>query len=291
MVVVVRLEEVPKDLICAICMSVPLKPKKLRQCGHVFCDECIQESLAHQRQCPVLDRRSCNPATDVKALREGSLGYRIWSTIEIKCDHHEAGCSWRGSISDYFAHRNLCRQGPFGGDRRSRSDQRLIDNLETEKILLSERVEDVVFENGRLRAELERISTELLQRQREVEELKSTNQQMKVKEGEIFNAMMTILQLPKENSKGGYDYSRHSVVKLTKLICQHLENKPDNIKANKIYECVTKIYGDLDKNHFDEPAFLYMDVRMLFGVCLASTWFSDNQRRQLSRLAGDKGWL
>ena len=52
----------------------------------------------------------------------------------VKCDNHEAGCSWTGSITDHDNHSQLCRQQQNNRAahhrERSDSDQELIDSLE-----------------------------------------------------------------------------------------------------------------------------------------------------------------
>ena len=98
------------------------------------------------------------------------------------------------------------------------------------------------------------------------------------------------IELPVKNGKGGYAYNRFSVVPLTRLICQNLEDMPECINPNKIYECVKKIGIDLRKDHADNPEHFYIDVRMLIGVCLASTWFTEKQLGRIREIAAENGW-
>lgn len=37
---------------CCICMDTPTKPKKLPKCGHIFCEECIEQSFKYKPACP-----------------------------------------------------------------------------------------------------------------------------------------------------------------------------------------------------------------------------------------------
>mmetsp|Transcript_22337 Transcript_22337/g.45595 ORF Transcript_22337/g.45595 Transcript_22337/m.45595 type:complete len:125 (+) Transcript_22337:601-975(+) len=112
--------------------------------------------------------------------------------------------------------------------------------------------------------------------------------------GELQSLKDTVrdrIQEPLSNGRGGYAYDRNSVVQLTKLVCQDLENKPASINSNKIFECVRNIFVDLKKKYSDNPPHLYTDVRMLFGVCLAScTWFTDNQLSRLQEMAAENNW-
>jgi len=107
-VVPIQPEDVPKDLICAICLEIPLTPI-VTNCSHVFCQDCIKQSQNHHKgaanSCPVC---RCEYKT-ITRLEEGSpLAHRIWSNIPVKCQHHAEGCCWTGSISDYKYHKKVC---------------------------------------------------------------------------------------------------------------------------------------------------------------------------------------
>ena len=41
----------PQEENCTICLKTMTKPKKL-DCGHVFCEQCIEDSFKYQRKCP-----------------------------------------------------------------------------------------------------------------------------------------------------------------------------------------------------------------------------------------------
>eukprot|EP00536_Pseudo-nitzschia_multiseries_P014871 jgi/Psemu1/291697/fgenesh1_pg.779_\ len=292
-VIPLRPEEVPKDLVCAVCLSVPLEPSILRKCSHVFCTSCIFDSLSYNDTgCPVCRRAST--ASDIQRLSDFSpFAHRIWSNISVKCDGHEVGCSWTGSISDYERHKMSCRttKNQSGLRRRSDSDQELLDFLEIE----NERMNEV---NGNLRQKLERMrvaNAELKEKLHMAEEanvnLRENWTTMAGEFAQLKNMVKTCVEDPIPNEKGGYSYDRNSVVRLTKLICQNLENKPAKVRSHKIFECIRNIFMDLRKNYADNPNHLYMDVRMLFGVCLASaTWFTDKQMSRLREMAAENGW-
>jgi hypothetical protein len=57
------------------------------------------------------------------------------------------------------------------------------------------------------------------------------------------------------------------------------------------YLNVFDIYVNLKQGHADNPDHLYIDVRMLFGVCLASNWFTDNQLQNLTKLSIEQSWI
>ncbi|KAK1733192.1 ATP-dependent Clp protease proteolytic subunit [Skeletonema marinoi] len=90
-------ENLPDDLVCSICLTVPADPL-VTPCDHVFCEPCIRQALNHNNLCPI-DRRPCcigelNPI-------EG-LSFRIWNGIQVKCGGHE-------SVDDEIAN-VLCAQ-------------------------------------------------------------------------------------------------------------------------------------------------------------------------------------
>lgn len=155
MVVLLRSEEVPKDIICTICLSVPSTPCTLRSCSHVFCENCIRESISHQNNCPIC-RRYCS-LSDVQSLEEATaLGYRIRNGIMVKCDDHESCCSWTGSISDYRSHKHSCPQQDKRGRRgRSDSDQDLISSLEQVNFDLESILGDMEVKYQQLKDELD----------------------------------------------------------------------------------------------------------------------------------------
>ena len=76
---------------------------------------------------------------------------------------------------------------------------------------------------------------------------------------------------------------RENVVELSQLISRHLEDKPSEIDSNKLYNCVRSCLTDLEKGYGDNPEHYYMDMRMLLATCLASTWFSPNQKRSIKQ--------
>ena len=107
MAIPLKPDDVPKELICAICLSIPLDPRILSGCSHVFCKDCIHNSLSHHRSCPTC-RSNCNWG-QVSLLKEDSgIAHRIWSNIPVKCEHHGNSCEWTGAISDYKSHEKSC---------------------------------------------------------------------------------------------------------------------------------------------------------------------------------------
>ena len=127
--------EVPDELICAICFSIPLKPKLL-PCEHVFCANCINRALETQPSCPTC-RNPCNQY-DVRDLSMSPFAFRIWNSVQVKCDQSESGCAWTGSISDLESHRHNCSAG-----NRMSINQEEMERLQQENTRLKEKIESL----------------------------------------------------------------------------------------------------------------------------------------------------
>lgn len=260
-------ENVPDDLICSICMTVPAEPL-ITPCDHLFCRTCIHQALSDRNICPI-DRRPCN----LNQLRQlEGLSSRIWGGIQVKCGGHDIGCAWRGSIADYSSHvQNSCsvlnRRSSAGNFSNSAREEEL-ESLREENTSLQTRLDEALRSN----AHQTRLITD-------------ANQQI-----ESLTTLVNILQ-QSLNSRpdvptlfhGTYNFRRENVVELSQLISRYLENKPSSIDGNKIYDCVRSCYNDLERGYSDNPEHYYLDMRMLLATCLASTWFSINQKASLKR--------
>ena len=190
----------------------------------------------------------------------------------VKCDHHTEGCNWTGTISEYNRH-----QGGHGTTRpyqRSEDDQELIDTLEAKSRDLRKTIKEM----------------EHMIRLKDIYVLSLEDDLARAVEKAHRLLKKPRKQTPLENDRGGYAYDRFTVVDLTQLICQDLENKPQKINGNKIFECVRTIYTHMKNDYADNPVHLHVDVRMLLSVCTASTWFSDNQQNSIGNMASEQGW-
>lgn len=88
-----------------------------------------------------------------------------------------------------------------------------------------------------------------------------------------------------------YHYNRDNVVKLAQLICVHLEDKPNEIDQNKIFNCVMSCYDAITHIWSSKPQHYQIDVRMLIGICLATAgWFTKNQMNRLHMWANEQEW-
>mmetsp|Transcript_10663 Transcript_10663/g.26926 ORF Transcript_10663/g.26926 Transcript_10663/m.26926 type:complete len:511 (-) Transcript_10663:418-1950(-) len=100
-------DDISTELQCPICMSIPLEPRIVKCCSHVFCKGCIHEHLSRHANCPMC-RRDCTSSQVLLLENESALLNRIWAGVVVKCEHHEKGCEWTGSISKYRAHEVSC---------------------------------------------------------------------------------------------------------------------------------------------------------------------------------------
>ena len=244
--IVLRPEEVPEDLICSICLTLPVEPI-LTPCEHIFCKDCIHQALHRRCQCPV-DRIPCHQ-TQIVPLR-GML-YRIWSGVVVKCGNHAEGCAWTGSIGDYPKHAKCCR----GHCRVNVPTTAIIEQWIEQAVAY--RLQHARIENMQLRRQLD-IQTQCVQQYQAQ-----------------FAATMNAPHLC-------YDYSRGSAVQMSQLISRFLENKPPTIDAARVFDRVRFCYSDARWKSAN-PVIYKLDVGMLLATCAASTWFTDSQSKDIEK--------
>eukprot|EP01060_Flectonema_neradi_P027824 TRINITY_DN37448_c0_g1_i1.p1 TRINITY_DN37448_c0_g1~~TRINITY_DN37448_c0_g1_i1.p1 ORF type:complete len:376 (+),score=37.17 TRINITY_DN37448_c0_g1_i1:60-1187(+) len=96
--------DIPDDLVCGICKDAASDPQVTEQCGHLFCQGCIETSLKHSSCCPLCRMEDVRMRVDHRAKRQvDALG--------VKCAH--PGCNWTGVHSDLSVHRNNCAHKVF----------------------------------------------------------------------------------------------------------------------------------------------------------------------------------
>lgn len=97
----------PEDLECQICRDVADAPVVTDVCGHLFCSDCINRSLAEKAVCP-MDRRPLAPSD----LRKDVRSQRRIHSLACKCHNHTTGCAWTGTIGDISHHLLSCEFNP-----------------------------------------------------------------------------------------------------------------------------------------------------------------------------------
>eukprot|EP00555_Chaetoceros_dichaeta_P009699 CAMPEP_0198271808 /NCGR_PEP_ID=MMETSP1447-20131203/50667_1 /TAXON_ID=420782 /ORGANISM="Chaetoceros dichaeta, Strain CCMP1751" /LENGTH=284 /DNA_ID=CAMNT_0043964617 /DNA_START=50 /DNA_END=904 /DNA_ORIENTATION=+ len=272
---VLQPEKVPQDLLCSICLSIPIEPA-ITPCEHIFCHPCLTRHLDNQWNCPV-DRMECRPET-IKRVTEGVI-FRIWSQIQVKCEHHDTGCAWTGGMGDYAKHIECCRN----------SHGRGLEQIETV-------LRDVERERDRLQSQLNHMRCEMFDMQEAIKDIAvSRADETEELNSQLDVARLRVAKLSKRPNlpplfHGEYDFNRHKAVELGQLISRYLECKPRQIDSCKIFCNVKHIYSDLQKGWEDNPKHYYMDVRCLLATAASSTWFTDNQMSNISTWISEQGW-
>lgn len=176
----------------------------------------------------------------------------------MKCPKHESGCGWTGSAIDAVGHMEVCTADKRNG--RSGSSCLECDSIREENRELSKKVTE--------------LETRLAQSEQTLRTLRRDVR----------------LQLPILFT-GHYCYDRDDIVELSQLISRYLENPPDNIDKNRIYNCVKNCYDDL-KRYNDNPKHYKNDMRMLLSTCRATAgWFSDKQMDNIEGWMKEQGWF
>jgi Zinc finger, C3HC4 type (RING finger) len=338
-----RPAEVPADLTCAICLSIPLEPVLTRLCEHLFCKDCLHTSLRTQPlpTCPV-DRLPFF-LDEIQEINKdgGGLIYRIWSSVTVMCEEHNAGCSWTGSIADYAKHgREDCK-------RQQSTSLVSIQELKARLVKCEVTMDMLLYELSEFKEERNCLKIKLSQClktrdwyikrlkmakkaqespdsikelearlvKREVEkdmllydlnERKKERSRLKIKLSQclktqdLYIERLKMAETTRESvvstlfraggDENAYKYDRNNVVELSQLISRHLENKPDEIDANRIFNCVRSCVADLQKDWSDNPEHYHTDMRMLLATCSASTWFSPKQRQKFLNWMAGQAW-
>ena len=255
------------ELICIVCHDIPMDVPLITNCSHAFCNTCIRQALRHNSACPVCRNR----VSEHELSPISGLLRRVWEQVRVKCP----SCEWTGNIGNYQAHHT--RSCTTGAVIRSEVNALKRKHEELKEALENERSRHIGILN-KLNFELTKSRTEAEEARREVEALTGTVATLKLK---LKNA-----RPPLDST---YHYTRENVVTLAQLICRNLENKPSNVDANKIFNCVKHCYDDLTKDWRDNPKHYRIDVQMLLAICRASTWFSNNQSARIQEWCTKQG--
>jgi hypothetical protein len=212
-------------------------------CHHVFCRPCIVRALQVKEECP-----SDRQPLELRELQDinGALR-RIWENIPVRCPINQ--CSWTGTMGNYEAHAGLCMKLSFGGDQEyERHVRELKEKYEEQLQQLSRKFTTVK------------------------EELRALKEELRENQCEVCKPL-----------DYDYQYDRFRVVELTQLICRNLEDMPDSVDRNRIYNCIRHCHNDFERAWDDNPDHYLLDVRMLLNVCRASNWFTDRQQENITK--------
>ena len=288
----VRPAEVPPDLVCAICLSVPLNPSALDMCEHIYCQDCARQSLSREPSCPI-DRLSCC-IDQIKPLRPSSFAYRIWSSVLVQCEECES-CAWTGSIADFAEHQKNC-----SSTSATRRDSNSLTTEKEQEYLA--RIDNLTWEVSLLNAnqrQLESTNRRLVARNEELQAAsQSKNHALRMTVDVLQTAILAkdTTGTAADSSDAAdaskkCDYDRTSILQLVQQMCQNLESRPVDCSASELFLFVKMIYLDLRNGgkHANNEYFRD-DVKLILGVVGASSWFTPPQRAIIKGWCQEQGW-
>jgi len=97
------------NFVCTICCSVPHPDIafELTECGHIFCEECLNRLIKAAQACPNCKRPI---GSSYRSLKTGSkAAYRLLMDLTVKCTKQ---CSWSGAWSSLDEHLAKCKGPP-----------------------------------------------------------------------------------------------------------------------------------------------------------------------------------
>ena len=89
-----------EDYICCICQLIPNPENALEEenCGHIFCDHCLNQWLTQSKDCPF-----CKMKISKRVIKDkNKMVYRHLINLMVLCP--EENCSWKGIWKDYSEH-------------------------------------------------------------------------------------------------------------------------------------------------------------------------------------------
>ena len=287
--VAVNEDGVPDDLVCSICMTLPLDPV-LTPGDYMFCRPCIEKSLKRSRQCPVT-RKACSPG-QLKSP-EGFVK-RLWSSVQVKCGHHGKGCAWTGSVADFSGHLEKCT---FARPDET-SDRRRLEDL-TRQLKAGE------MANMEAYIKIKHLEEEIDERDMTIQNMTNQINDVTNQVAELFNQIESIEESHEEQNASLFaeltsarralsrqshtqiSHSRHfgrdSIVDLSLLVAQNLTRKPRGLDSGRIFNFVRSCYTDLEKDFSDNPDGYRDNVKMLLATCQSCSWFSPRQQENFDK--------
>lgn len=235
-------------LYCSICCDVSYKPV-ITPCQHIFCFDCIKESLLTSECCPN-DRRSLDRIglRGIPALHE-----YIYSRTMVQCPRCE---TWEGQLQHYNKHASGCTPASYVQELEGK-----VNGLTGQVILLQSALRS---HHASLVRDAEALVTMAVAAERE--RLKNENQALELRNKST--------ELSFDRS---YGYGQHNMLELTNIISQNLLNKPNGIDSTRIYNCLNRCYEGSRRSEYN----IKTKANMLIATSLASNWFSHNQRLKI----------
>ena len=284
--VAVNEDGLPEDLVCSICMTLPLDPV-LTPGDYMFCRPCIEKSLKRSRQCPVT-RKACSPG---QLKSPDGFVKRLWSSVQVKCGHHGKGCAWTGSIADFNGHLGKCT---FARPEET-SDHRRLEDL-TSQLKSANRVacnkikeqeEEIAAKNRTIRNMRNQINDVTNQVARLLNQIESMEESHEEQNSSLRAELSSARRALSRHSHSQIDYNRHfgrdSILDLSLLVAQNLTRKPRGLDSGRIFNFVRSCYIDLEKDYSDNPYDYRYNVKMLLATCQSCSWFSPRQQENFEK--------
>mmetsp|Transcript_9182 Transcript_9182/g.16313 ORF Transcript_9182/g.16313 Transcript_9182/m.16313 type:complete len:213 (-) Transcript_9182:572-1210(-) len=93
-------KEAPRDeLYCPICTSIARNAMVTDECGHLFCEFCIDVALRNKPECPV-----CRLELDRTGVRKDVRTRREIGNLPVFCGFRKKGCTWSGTLAVLESH-------------------------------------------------------------------------------------------------------------------------------------------------------------------------------------------
>ena len=89
-----------EDYTCCICQLIPDPQTAIEEenCGHIFCDTCLNNWLKKSESCPF-----CKMKISKRIIKDkNKIVYRHLINLVVKCP--EENCDWKGISKEYFEH-------------------------------------------------------------------------------------------------------------------------------------------------------------------------------------------
>jgi hypothetical protein len=88
---------------CAICWDVLKDATSFKECGHTFCELCVDECIARKTRCPNCRRPVQTGSNPNYAMRD------VVDSLEVRCQVES--CGWKGTVGELHQHRDVCGFG------------------------------------------------------------------------------------------------------------------------------------------------------------------------------------
>jgi len=97
------------NFVCTICHHVPHPDIafELIQCGHIFCQECLNELIKAGQKCPNCKRPIGSSYRSLKT--DNKIAHRVLMDLTVKCTKQ---CLWSGAWSSLDEHLTKCKGPP-----------------------------------------------------------------------------------------------------------------------------------------------------------------------------------